>query len=739
MLARISGWSYRRRWLTLLLWVIAMVGFNAAAGAAGTAFQNSFSLPGTESNDAFAILAQSDPSRAGDSADLVFKVQQGVDQPAVQARMEQLFADVATVPTVTEVQDPYIAAEQGRRAQQISQDGTIAFARVQYSEQAGDVAVENVDKVKNLAAEAQTDLRAQDPSAQIEVGGFVVQATEQSQPGLVELIGLVAAMIILLITFGSVLAMGLPLVVALFGIGVGLAQLTLLTHVLNTPEFAPQLASMIGIGVGIDYALFIVTRYRHELHEGATPARANTVAMNTAGRAVLFAGITVVISMLGLLLMGFEFIQGVAVGAACVVLMTMLSSVTLLPALLGFAGTNIDKWHVPFFSKRESGGEGSWWYRWSRVVQKHAGFTAAASLVVLLVLAAPFLSMRLGVSDAGNNPESFGTRRAYDLLAEGFGPGFNGPFILTARINGAGDLQALGELSNTLATTPDVATVSPPIPNADQSVAVIYLNPQSSPQDEATDQLLDNIRHNVIPETMSGTGVAVKVGGLTAVMDDFSKQVAARLPIFFLVVIGLSFLLLTVVFRSVLVPLKAAIMNLLSIGAAYGVIVAIFQWGWGADLIGIGREGPIESWVPIMLFAILFGLSMDYEVFLLSRIREDYAAHGDNALAVANGLARTARVITAAAAIMITVFLAFAFGGDVRALKLFAIGLAVAVFVDATIVRMVLVPSTMELLGKANWWMPHWLDRILPKISIEHEPTDVDLTATEEREPAGVS
>jgi RND superfamily putative drug exporter len=444
-----------------------------------------------------------------------------------------------------------------------------------------------------------------------------------------------------------------------------------------------------------------------------------------------------VISMLGLLLMGFEFIEGVAVGAACVVLMTMLSSVTLLPALLGFAGTNIDKWHVPFFSKRESGGEGSWWYRWSRVVQKHAVFTALGSLVVLLVLAVPFLSMRLGVSDAGNNPESFGTRRAYDLLAEGFGPGFNGPFILTARINTPDDLQALGELSNTLAGTANVATVSPPIPNADQTVAVIYLNPLSSPQDEATDQLLDNIRHNVIPETMSGTDVAVKVGGLTAVMDDFSQQVADRLPIFFLVVIGLSFLLLMVVFRSIFVPLKAAIMNLLSIAAAYGVIVAIFQWGWGADLINIGRPGPIESWVPIMLFAILFGLSMDYEVFLLSRIREDYAEHGDNALAVANGLARTARVITAAAAIMITVFLTFAFGGDVRSLKLFAIGLAVAVFVDATIVRMVLVPSTMELLGKANWWMPAWLGKALPKVSIEHEP-DLDLT-TEEREPASVS
>jgi len=516
-----------------------------------------------------------------------------------------------------------------------------------------------------------------------------------------------------------VLAMGLPIAVAVFGIGIGLAVLTLLTYGVSTPGFAPQIASMIGIGVGIDYALLIVTRYREGLHDGLDPADASRKAMRTAGRAVMFAGLTVVISMLGLLLMGFHFIYGVAIGAALVVLLTMLGSVTLLPALLGFAGTNIDRWGLRPLRADDERGHRSLSYRWSRVMQHRAVVAALVSLAVLLVLAAPTLSMRLGVSDAGNNPTSFGTRQAYDLLADGFGPGFNGPFVLASPLHGRSDLAALQRLTGTLSHTAGVADVSPPIPNPDRTAAVIYLNPASAPQDEATSHLVHTLRDDVIPGATQGTDLDVKVGGITPTFTDFTDQVAARLPIFFAVVIGLSFILLMVVFRSVLVPLKAAIMNLLSIGAAYGVIVAIFQWGWLGGVVGIGREGPIESWVPIMLFAILFGLSMDYEVFLLSRIREEYLATGDNASAVANGLAHTARVITAAAAIMITVFLAFALGSDERQLKLFAVGLAVAILVDATIVRLVLVPSTMELLGKANWWLPAWLDRLLPDVHIE--------------------
>jgi RND superfamily putative drug exporter len=715
LLTRLSSWCFRRRWWALGIWVAALLVANLAASV-GPDYSNSFSLPGTESHAAFEILKHQDPDRAGDTAEIVYRARQGVDDAAVKARMDRLFADAGKIATVTAVADPYTAARSGvPGAQQISKDGTIAFARVQFEDQAGSVPRKDIDDLKDLADKAAQDL----PGTKIAVGGAVVSATEQPETGVAELFGLLGAIIILLLAFRSVLAMGLPIAVAVFGIGIGLAVLTLLTYGVSTPGFAPQIASMIGIGVGIDYALLIVTRHREGLHDGLEPAAASRQAMRTAGRSVMFAGLTVVISMLGLLLMGFHFIYGVAIGAALVVLLTMLGSVTLLPALLGFAGTNIDRWGLRPLRPDDERGHRSLSYRWSRVMQHHAVAAALVSLVVLLVLAAPTLSMRLGVSDAGNNPKSFGTRQAYDLLADGFGPGFNGPFVLASAVHGASDLAAMQRLTTTLSDTKGVADVSPPFPNQDRTAAVIYLNPASAPQDEATSHLVHTLRDDVIPRATQGTGLDVKVGGITPTFTDFTDQVAARLPVFFAVVIGLSFILLMVVFRSVLVPLKAAIMNLLSIGAAYGVIVAIFQWGWLGGVVGIGREGPIESWVPIMLFAILFGLSMDYEVFLLSRIREEYLTTGDNASAVANGLAHTARVITAAAAIMITVFLAFALGSDVRQLKLFAVGLAVAILVDATIVRLVLVPSTMELLGKANWWLPRWLDRLLPDVHIE--------------------
>jgi RND superfamily putative drug exporter len=709
----VSSWCFRHRWATVLLWIVALVLVNGIASAKGPDFNNSFSLPGTESQEAFDLLEAQDPDRAGDTAEIVFEAEQGVDDAAVQDQMEALFAEVGELPSVVGVASPY--GEQG--GQQVSEEGTIAFARVQYDDDAGSVPRGDVEQLIEVVEEADADAA---DGTRVVVGGFVAGAGEQIEMGgLAEIIGLIGAVIILLIAFRSVLAMGLPLAVAIFGIGIGLAVLTLLTYVISTPEFAPQIASMIGIGVGIDYALFIVTRHREGLRSGLSPDGAARHAMRTAGRAVMFAGLTVVISMLGLLLMGFEFIYGVAVGAALVVLVTMLGSITLLPALLGFAGTNIDRWGLRPLKSDQEGGKRTLSYRWSRVMQHHAVLAALLSLGFLLLLAAPTLSIRLGVSDFGNNPEELGTRQAYDLLSEGFGPGFNGPFLLAAEVDGEQDLAALGDLSEQLGTTEGVAQASPPIPNEDGTSAVIHVNPDSAPQDEQTTELVHRLRDEVIPQATEGTGVDVAVGGITPIFTDFTDKVQERLPLFFAVVIGLSFLLLMVVFRSVLVPLKAAIMNLLSIGAAYGVIVAIFQWGWMGDLIGIGREGPIESWVPIMLFAILFGLSMDYEVFLLSRIREEYNKTGNNEEAVANGLASTARVITAAAAIMITVFLVFAISGDIRALKLFAIGLAVAIFVDATIVRLILVPSTMELLGDRNWWLPGWLDRLLPDVHIE--------------------
>jgi RND superfamily putative drug exporter len=484
------------------------------------------------------------------------------------------------------------------------------------------------------------------------------------------------------------------------------------------PQFTTQLAAMIGLGVGIDYALFIVTRYRQGLHDGLDPHRSVELAIDTSGRAVLFAGTTVVISLGGLFLMGIDFIRGLGVGAAVTVLVVMIASVTLVPALLGFTGRNVDKFRIHGLHRRERAPRESMWFRWSRVVQRRPWTAALSGLAVLLVLAVPFLSLRAGFSDTGNNPTSDSTRRAFDLLSDGFGPGFNGPLIVAARTpRGPESLARLGEA---LASVRGVAQASPVIPNASGREAVIRVIPTSSPQSEATTRLIDRLRDRVIPSAVRGTGASVYVGGITAAGKDVSDTLSSRLPVFIGGVLAFSFLLLLVVFRSVLVPVKAVIMNLLSIAAAYGVMVAVFQWGWLAEPLGILGTGPIEPFIPMMLFAIVFGLSMDYEVFLLSRIREEYDRTGDNALAVADGLAATARVITAAAAIMIAVFAGFVLG-DQRVIKLMGLGLAAAILIDATIVRIVLVPATMELLGDRNWWFPRWLEWV-PRVHVEASP-----------------
>jgi putative drug exporter of the RND superfamily len=615
------------------------------------------------------------------------------------------------------IESPY--TRQG--AQQISPGGDIAFATVRFQLVEGEsVPVEVAEDIKRLAASVDLD------GLTVEPGGAVIQWSEFEEPGGAEVFGLLAAAVILLITFGSILAMSLPILTALFGIGIGLALVFLSANFVNVPDFTPQLASMIGIGVGIDYALFIVTRYRQHLAQGLDPETATMVAIATSGKAVLFAGTTVVISLLGILLMGFAFVEGVAVGGASAVAVTMLASVTLLPAVLGFAGSKIDKWRLPWFRGEEKDFEHTLPYRWSRFIQRRPIAAAVVGLFALIVLALPLLSIDLGFADAGTGSTERSSRRAYDLLSEGFGPGFNGPLLLAADIDGPEQVEALGRLGETLGQTEGIAAVTPPLVNESGDAAVMTAFPTTSPQEEATTELVGELRDDVIPEVTEGSGLDVLVGGQTAAVVDFSTANGERLPLLIGVVLALSFLLLVAVFRSILVPLKAVVMNLLSIGAAYGVVVAIFQWGWGADLIGVESTAPIEAWVPMMLFTILFGLSMDYEIFLLSRIREEYVRTGDNATAVVDGLANTARVITAAAAIMVTLFLSFVFGFEERAIKLFGMGLAVAIFVDATVVRMVLVPATMELLGNANWWLPKWLSRILPNIHIEGEQEAVE-------------
>jgi RND superfamily putative drug exporter len=736
MLERLARWCYRHRWRTVLLWIVALVASIAAMNVAGGDYTTDFSLPGSESQEAFDLLEEEFPARSGDTASIVFKADGGVEDPGVRQRMEDVFGRVAGLPHVVAVASPY--TEEG--AGQISRDGRIAFADVQFDAGTGEIPLEVIQDLIEIGDGAE----AEASGLQVEFGGGPISQAQFEPPGGAETVGFLAAVVILLITFGSVLAMLLPLLTAGIGIGIGLSLILLLANFINVPNFTPQVASMIGIGVGIDYALFIVTRYRQSLNEGMEPQASIALALGTSGRAVVFAGVIVVISFLGILLMGFPFIEGIAVGGAAAVFVTMLASITLLPAMIGFVGRHIDRLHIPRLRRVETTGRRSFWFRWSRIIQRRPWATGLIGLAVLSALTVPLFSIRLGLADAGNDPEELTTRRAYDLLSEGFGPGFNGPLLLAAPLSGAQDLQTLGAVAEAVRSTEGVAFVSPPIPNdpANPTAAILTVYPTTSPQDEATEAMVRRLRQEILPLTTRGTGLNVLVGGFTAAGIDFTILSGDRLPLLIGAVIAVSFLLLMLVFRSLVVPLKAAVMNLLSIGAAYGVIVAVFQWGWLADAVGVGEPGPFEAWAPMMLFTILFGLSMDYEIFLLSRIREEYLRTGDNGLSVANGVATTGRVITAAAAIMIAVFLSFVLGFDIRQIKLIGLGLAVAVLVDATVVRMVLVPATMELLGNANWWFPRWLGRVVPQIHVERDGEEIDgdfrrVVEEEELDPRG--
>ena len=716
---RLAGWCYDHRRRVVLLWIAALVGSGILGGAFGGKYATDFSAPDFESQKAYDLLREKFPDAAGDSAQLVVKSDSGVQED--RARIEALFAKLATVDKVKGVQNPFTDPAAQR---QISRDGKVLFSDVTFTARAFTLLAPDIKKMADVTRAESKD------GLQVELGGIVVQGATQETPGAEFGIGILLAILVLLVVFGSVLAMGLPLLTAIFGIGIGISLLGLLTNVLDVPIFAPGMAGMIGLGVGIDYALFIVTRYRAALHGGAEPRDATIEALTTSGRAVIFAGTTVVISVLGIMVVGFSFLQGLAVTMAVAVLVTMLASVTFVPAMLGYVRHRIDKWHVPAFHRQESDHRETFWYRWSHRIARRPATYAIASLVVLVTLSLPVLGMTFGFSDAGNEPKTSTARRAYDLLAEGFGPGFNAPFVVVAPLTGGTNQAGLESFVADVAKDPGVADVSPVIRNQSNDTAIVTVVPASSPQDAKTNALAHRVR-----DIAKSHDVTAYVGGFIAFNVDFADRLSERLPVLMAAVIVLSFLLLMVVFRSLLVPLKAAIMNLLSIGAAYGFVVAVFQWGWLSDVFGIGQPAPIEAWVPMMLFAILFGLSMDYEVFLLSRIREEYDRNGgNNREAVADGLATTARVITAAALIMILVFAAFALGGQ-RQLKLFGLGLAVAILVDATIVRMVLVPATMELLGNANWWLPRWLDRLLPKVRIDQSAAATTEDAA--LEPAG--
>ena len=728
----VARWCFIHRRLVLVGWIAALIGLSALTNVVGTSYKDSFKLKGTESADAFNLLTAAAPSAAGDSERVVIAVTKGkVTDPAVQARVQPVLDKVAKLPHVAAVGSPFAAG--GSR--QVAPDGQVAFATVQFDVQAIDVSQGAAKNFVNVARSASGD------GVQVEVGGQVAQLanrTHLSGTG----IGIIAAAIVLLLVFGSLLAAALPLITALVSLGTGIALVGLLSHALSVASFSSELSTLIGLGVGVDYALFIVTRYRQQVLRGATPEQAVIKAVDTSGRAVLFAGMTVCIALLGLFALGVSFLYGIALAATITVALTVVASLTLLPALLGFFKLKVlprrDRKRVAAGDFTDSD-ESPWWGRWARGIQKRPAVYAALAGLLLVIIALPFFSLRLGNSDQGNDPKGSTTREAYDLLARGFGPGFNGPLQLITPVTSAADQTAFKNVVAAAGKTTGVAATSVvrfiPGSHGQPTIGIANVFPTGSPQDESTVKLIHRLRDSTIPQALNGVPTKVYVGGQTAIFVDFSHVLAGKLPFFIGVVVLLSFVLLTVVFRSLVIPATAAVMNLLSIGAALGAVVAVFQWGHGAHLMGVGKGGPVEAFVPVMMFAILFGLSMDYQVFLVSRIYEEWHLRRDNSEAITHGLAATGRTITAAGTIMILVFGAFILG-DNRVIKLFGFGLAVAVLFDAFIVRSIIVPGLMHVFGESNWKLPRALDRVLPHVNVEGE-TDVPADLSQLLEPAG--
>ena len=718
-LGRVGAWCHDHRRAVLLGWVTGVIAVIAVTSTVGSHFENNFGGVG-QSQQVQDILAQRFPAQVGDDAQVVFHSTGRIDAAGVTARVDRALAGIRPLPSVTSV-SPLITAR----------DGRTAFATVHFDAVTAKIPSADIQRVIDTAQSYAQ------PGLQVALGGAPISAQVSPAPGPSEAIGIGAAVVIMLLAFGSVVAMGLPLITALVGVGAGYGVVALISHLLIDPSFGPEMMAMIGLGVGIDYALFIVTRYRQGLGEGLTPRDAIVRAMSTAGRAVLFAGITVLISLCGLFIVGQQYLDGLAVGTILAVLAVMAAALTLLPAMLGYAGRAVDRLHLPrllhsaaptqpesqdLTASGPQARSGFWW-RWSRTVQRRPVVCGSAALLALVVLAVPLFSMRLAFTDAGNDPANLTTRQAYDLISDGFGPGFNGPLVVAAELPGrAKDHAVVSAFAQRLSTVPGVARAQAPTYNQLGDAAVLIVYPTTAPQAAATASLVHELRSTVIPEATAGSDVHLLVGGETAAGVDAASNLSQRLPLVIGLVILVSFILLMAVFRSIAIPVKAAVMNLLSIGAAYGAIVAVYQWGWLSSVFAVGRPGPIDPWIPLMMFTITFGLSMDYEVFLLTRVQEEWRRSHDSSAAVADGLASTGRVITAAAAIMICVFGSFVIGDPPRILNVFGLGLAVAIFVDATLVRMILVPSIMQLLDKANWWFPRWLDRALPHIDVDGTP-----------------
>ena len=711
----LARWCFRHKFRVLAIWVVALFVIGGLSASAGSGYTDSFSLPGTESTTALNLLTDNFHTESTDTNQVVFAAADVTD-PATQARITKTLDAIAKGPHVSRVDSPFAKGA----AAQISKDKTVAFANVHMD---GEQPIADVPKsaYDSLISTAEG---ARGNGLQVELGGSgIQQATQQPGGGPSEFIGFIAAAFVLAIAFGSLWATLLPLFTAVLALGCGLSLTGLLAHVIDIATFSPTLATLIGLGVGIDYSLFVVTRHRNAIKAGRSPEAACVRALNTSGRAVLFAGATVIVALLGLFVLGVSFLNGVAVASAIVVLTVMTAAVTLIPALLGMFGMKVlsrkERRRLAELGPRDPKLEGVW-PRWAKYVQDHPKPLAAGALIIMLALAVPALALRLGSSDAGQDPSGTTTRKAYDLLAKGFGAGFNGTFQIVARTpNGKADLPKVQKLADALGSTPGLVAVGAPVQSPNGKIALIEARPATAPQDAATSKLIRTLRNEVVPRA-SGD-LAVYVGGLTAIFDDFAGVLTGKLPLFIAVIVFLGCLLLMIAFRSLLIPLTAAVMNLLAAGAAFGVVTLVFQDGFLAGPLGVGT-GPVEAFLPVMMLAILFGLSMDYQVFLVSRMHEEWMRTGDSPHSVRIGQAATGRVITAAATIMILVFGSFLLAGQ-RVIAEFGVGLASAVFLDAFILRTVLVPATMHLIGERNWWLPRGLDRALPRVAVEAAET----------------
>ncbi|GAA2944985.1 MMPL family transporter [Kitasatospora cinereorecta] len=711
-MAAIARWCLRHRLAAVLIWLIALGGAATAAGFAGSAYSNDYEVPGTESGRAGELLQEGFTDLGGETDSVVWHTEgPTVRATDVERTMTRTLEAIEALPGVGDVTSPYGAAGSGR----ISADSRTAYATITFDHRADEIPKEQAQAVVDTAKAAGSD------GLQVELGGTAVALTEAPALHLSEAIGVVVATLVLFLAFGSFAAGLLPVATALVSVGTAYAGIVLLGHLMTVADFAPMLGMLIGLGVGIDYALFIVTRHRTGLRRGLSVTEAAQNAVVTTGRAVVFAGATVCVALLGMLVLRLGFLNGVAIAASLTVVLTVVASVTLLPALLSFIGMRA----LSRRERRELAEHGplperttGFAVRWSAFVERRPKLLGAVATAVMAVLALPALGLHLGTSDQGNNPATATTRQAYDLLADGFGPGVNGPLTIAAHLDGADDRLALDGLPRVLRGTDGVSSVSPVTYNSSGDTAFVTVVPETAPQSQRTSELVDRLRDHVLPPVQDHTSLQVHVGGVTAGYDDFAEIIIGKLPLFVGVVIGLGCLLLLLAFRSLAIPLKAAVMNVAAVAASFGVVVAVFQWGWGSELLGLGSAGPIEPFLPVIMVSVLFGLSMDYQVFLVGRMYEEWLETGDNHRSVRVGLAETGRVINSAAVIMISVFLAFVLSGD-RVIAMFGIALAAAVALDAFVLRTLLVPALMHLLGGANWWLPAPLDRLLPRISVE--------------------